>query len=434
MNWKIKFKEKLYDELEDYLFSNSPKENGCFVLGKVKNKVLFITDIYYPDDEKWIKKERDLCVPSPFYISKACVLANNENKALIFIHSHPEKNHPSVFSDVDLESNSKLFTNLKNILVNEIGSFVFSLKGINGVIFSKNKIEKIDSYSVIGERMRLIKDASSVSCSLDDKEFNRQALFMKNKGLNLLSDIEIAIVGLGGIGSPLAIMLAKMGVRNFSFYDFDRVEIHNLPRIYGATRSDIGKYKIDVVKKHILTFAEDCSIINNYDKIDINTDLSKHDLIFGSVDNHTARDLLNKVSYEFSIPYIDSACAIPMSLDTDAVQSSVISVNTVLLNRPCLWCSEVLDAMQIMEESLTDEEKEVRVNDGYLKGVETAPSVITLTTSVATFAINRFLNLWGILPGNFPNKMIFDFSNNMYLEPDVNIKEKCTCQKLNPFT
>jgi ThiF family len=433
MNWIVKFEENIYEELKDYLFKNSPKENGCFLQGRTIDNIFFITDICFQKKDHWVKKAKGLCAPTPEYISYACIMANNDDKSLIFVHSHPEDQHPSTFSEIDLISNSKLFNNLKDIINSPIGSMVFSLKGINGVIYSNSKTHPIDRYLIIGNTIKIHKDVSSNNFEIKKDEFDRQIRFMKNKGLNIIANSKIAIIGLGGIGSPLAVMLAKMGVINLDLYDHDRIEIHNLPRIYGATRKNLNHYKIDVVKDHIKTFREDAKINNFYKKIDLDTNLSNYDVIFGCVDNHTTRDLLNKAAYKYAIPYLDSACAIPMSDDNETIQSSVISVNTVLHKKPCLWCSNVLNAISIMEENLDSDEKLSRAKDGYLMGVEKAPSVITLTTAVATFAINRFLNVFDILPGNFPNKMVFDFSNNIYIEPNSELNKKCLCNKSDPF-
>lgn len=432
MKWKIKFKEDIYLELKKYLFSLSPKENGCFILASKKGKVLFITDIFYPKEDSWITRDKDVCIPNSTYISSACLQANHLDKALIFVHSHPENHHPATFSLIDVISNKKMFQNLECILNNPIGSFVFSNKGINGAIFSKSKKQKIEAYSVYGEGINYIIDAGHKQKKLNREEFDRQIRFMKDSGVDILSNVNIAIVGLGGIGSPLAVMLAKMGVKNLSFYDFDKIEVHNLPRIFGATKKSIGKYKVDIVKKHIKSFSDDIKIKTYYKGIDTQTDLSMHDVVFGCLDNHTTRDILNKNTLENSVLYIDSGCAIPLDSKQEVLQSA-ITTSVVINGKPCLWCTNTISAMVIMEESLTNEELKQRQNDGYTQGVEKAPSIITLTTAVATFAINRFLNVFKILKGSYPTKNMFDFNNNIYFEPEFIQNKNCRCIKYDPF-
>lgn len=60
----------------------------------------------------------------------------------------------------------------------------------------------------------------------------------------------VAIVGAGGLGSNVAIMLARTGVSPLFIIDFDKVEESNLNRQY-YTRNDLGEYKVNALKKHI---------------------------------------------------------------------------------------------------------------------------------------------------------------------------------------
>ena len=58
----------------------------------------------------------------------------------------------------------------------------------------------------------------------------------------------VTIVGLGSLGSFMALLLAKNGV-NLNLIDFDRVSIENLSsQIY--SRKDIGKYKTKTLAKY----------------------------------------------------------------------------------------------------------------------------------------------------------------------------------------
>jgi len=61
---------------------------------------------------------------------------------------------------------------------------------------------------------------------------------------------KVAIAGLGGIGSNIAVMLARSGVGKLLLADFDRVEESNLNRQY-YDRSHIGMMKTDALKAQI---------------------------------------------------------------------------------------------------------------------------------------------------------------------------------------
>jgi molybdopterin/thiamine biosynthesis adenylyltransferase len=66
----------------------------------------------------------------------------------------------------------------------------------------------------------------------------------------------VHIIGVGATGSWVAFILAKMGVKNIIVWDFDIVEVHNLPnQIYGL--QEVGLLKVEALKKIIL---RDCGI------------------------------------------------------------------------------------------------------------------------------------------------------------------------------
>lgn len=66
----------------------------------------------------------------------------------------------------------------------------------------------------------------------------------------------VNIIGVGATGSWITYVLAKMGVKNITVWDFDIVEVHNLPnQIYGL--QEVGMMKVDALRKIIL---RDCGI------------------------------------------------------------------------------------------------------------------------------------------------------------------------------
>ena len=80
------------------------------------------------------------------------------------------------------------------------------------------------------------------------EENTQQAL---HKGLTpeqcqLLQEARVAVVGLGGLGSNVAMWLARLGVGHLLLYDFDKVELSNLNRQYYFLE-DVGKYKAEAL-------------------------------------------------------------------------------------------------------------------------------------------------------------------------------------------
>lgn len=64
----------------------------------------------------------------------------------------------------------------------------------------------------------------------------------------------VAVCGLGGLGSHLALCLARMGIGRLILVDFDRVELSNLHRQQYKT-SQIGMYKTEALAENLREIA-----------------------------------------------------------------------------------------------------------------------------------------------------------------------------------
>ena len=69
----------------------------------------------------------------------------------------------------------------------------------------------------------------------------------------------VAICGLGGLGSNIALALARAGIGRLHLIDFDRVDLENLNRQQYAAHQ-IGCYKTEALKENLLAVAPYCEI------------------------------------------------------------------------------------------------------------------------------------------------------------------------------
>ena len=60
---------------------------------------------------------------------------------------------------------------------------------------------------------------------------------------------KVLIIGVGGIGSPVALYLARAGIYEFGIIDYDIVNKSNLHRQVLFNQLDIGKKKVFITKK-----------------------------------------------------------------------------------------------------------------------------------------------------------------------------------------
>ena len=119
------------------------------------------------------------------------------------------------------------------------------------------------------------------------KRIDRERIFSRG-GNNMTSyisrtNIKIAIVGCGSLGGSLALKLAKSGIKNFTFIDYDYLDINNVARHICSLRY-LNKNKAEAIKSTILEHFPDCNIETyNRDAMDCLDVLEKQNLIISAL-------------------------------------------------------------------------------------------------------------------------------------------------------
>ncbi len=83
-------------------------------------------------------------------------------------------------------------------------------------------------------------------------QFSRTQLLLGREGMENLYQARVAVFGIGGVGGYTVEALARSGVGQLDLIDDDRICLTNLNRQILATRSTVGKYKVDVAEQRIL--------------------------------------------------------------------------------------------------------------------------------------------------------------------------------------
>ncbi len=133
------------------------------------------------------------------------------------------------------------------------------------------------------------------------QKFSKQIILKKFGivGQKKLFFSKVLVIGMGGLGCPLSIYLASLGIGTIGIIDNDKVELSNLNRQIIYSKKDIGKYKVDVAKRKI-------KLINNKTKVksynvkvnenNIERLINNFDIICDGTDNFKTRLLINDFS------------------------------------------------------------------------------------------------------------------------------------------
>ena len=165
--------------------------------------------------------------------------------------------------------------------------------------------------------------------------YSRQ-IILKNIGISGQKKIlnsKVLVVGIGGLGCPVADLLTRSGVGTIGAVDFDKVDLSNIHRQNLFTSEDIGKLKVKVLKERL-------NLINNKTKINIYNQklnekslkkiIKKYDIIIDGSDNFKTKFLLNKFSQKFKKKLIVGAIS--------KFEGHIFVFNFESKKTPCLKC------------------------------------------------------------------------------------------------
>lgn len=96
---------------------------------------------------------------------------------------------------------------------------------------------------------------------IPSREVMREALNIRHGEdlQNKISAARVAVCGLGGLGSNIAIALARAGVGHLHLIDFDQVDLTNLNRQQYAV-GQLGQYKADALRETLSLVSPYCDV------------------------------------------------------------------------------------------------------------------------------------------------------------------------------
>jgi adenylyltransferase/sulfurtransferase len=150
---------------------------------------------------------------------------------------------------------------------------------------------------------------------LSEKEldrYSRQVMLEEigYQGQLKLKQAKVCVVGVGGLGNPIATRLAAMGVGKIRIVDRDVIELSNLHRQTMFNEDDVGQVKVETAAKKLRKLNADIIIeelpvsINDYTAFDV---VDGCDVVIDALDSVNARYSLNKACIEKKIPFVTGA-------------------------------------------------------------------------------------------------------------------------------
>lgn len=129
-------------------------------------------------------------------------------------------------------------------------------------------------------------------------------------GQQRLRASRVLIVGLGGLGSPVAMYLAASGVGELWLADFDAVDLSNLQRQLLHTTSRVGATKVDSATEALHALNPEVALVpvkGALNSARLGDLASRVDLVCDCSDNFATRDAVNVACVAAGIPLVSGA-------------------------------------------------------------------------------------------------------------------------------
>ena len=129
-------------------------------------------------------------------------------------------------------------------------------------------------------------------------------------GQERLLAARVLVVGLGGLGSPLAMYLAAAGTGHLVLVDFDQVELSNLQRQVIHHTPDVGRLKVDSARERIQALNPEVrvtTVARVLEGDELLAEVRAADVVVDASDNFATRFTLNAACVEGRRPLVSGA-------------------------------------------------------------------------------------------------------------------------------
>ncbi|MGE0860075.1 MAG: ThiF family adenylyltransferase [Gammaproteobacteria bacterium] len=150
---------------------------------------------------------------------------------------------------------------------------------------------------------------------MDDQmllRYSRQILLpeIDIDGQNTLIESSVLLIGLGGLGSPIAMYLAAAGVGRLVLVDHDHVELSNLQRQIVHGTADLKRPKVESARDRIAALNPHTRVeplARRLEDADFDQLLPGIDVVVDATDNFETRFLINRACARHRKPLVSGA-------------------------------------------------------------------------------------------------------------------------------
>ena len=240
------------------------------------------------------------------------------------------------------------------------------------------------------------------------ERFSRQ-IILKNIGIlgqNKITNAKVLIIGMGGLGCPVAEFLTRSGVGSLGIVDHDRISLSNIHRQSLFNQKDLNQLKVKIAKKKLNNINSLTKIkIFNYklNKSNFQKIIKDYDYIVDGTDNFESKFLINDLSLKYKKFLVTGAIS--------KFDGHIFTFNFENKKEPCLRCF-------YQEEKISDE----ILNCEYEGILGTVAGIVG--TMQANEILKNILNIGQSLNNYI---LIIDLLNLNFRKAKIKKRKNCLC-------
>ncbi|MDB3997600.1 HesA/MoeB/ThiF family protein [Candidatus Pelagibacter sp.] len=240
------------------------------------------------------------------------------------------------------------------------------------------------------------------------EKYSRQ-IILKNIGVlgqKKILNSRVLVIGMGGLGCPVAEFLTRSGIGSIGIVDHDLVSLSNIHRQTLYDEKDLGKSKVNVAQKKLQNINSKTNInIFNFklDKKKFIKIIKNYDYIVDGTDNFETKFLINDISLKYKKFLVTGAIS--------KFDGHIFTFDFNNKKNPCLRCF-------YQEETISDD----ILNCEYEGILGTIAG--TIGSMQAHEILKKILNIGKNLNGYI---LIIDLLNLNFRKVKFNKRKKCKC-------
>ena len=240
------------------------------------------------------------------------------------------------------------------------------------------------------------------------ERFSRQIILKKIGilGQKKIIQSKVLIVGMGGLGCPIAEFLTRAGVGLLGIVDFDNVDISNIHRQSLYNSEDLKKSKVKIAQKKLKKINPKIKIVCHKIKLNeknIGKIIKNYDYIVDGSDNFKTKFLINDFSIKFKKLLVTGAIS--------KFDGHIFTFDFKNKKTPCIRCF-------FQEEEISDD----ILNCEYEGILGTVAGIVG--TIQANEVLKQILNLGKNLDGYI---LVLDLLNLNFRKIKLNKQKRCVC-------